>query len=116
VIAVEPGDRMPRGAGGAVGRRDVHPGRGEAIPLQDVSADAVFVSSAWHWLDPDLAVPEIARMLRDSGGLGILSTNMDRPIPWLRVCTSGSLVTRMRTRQPRVPSLSVPRLRATCAR
>jgi SAM-dependent methyltransferase len=60
------------------------PGRGEAIPLPDASADAVFVSSAWHWMDPDLAVPEIARVLRDAGRLAVLSTNMDWPIPWLR--------------------------------
>lgn len=60
-------------------------GRGEAIPLPDASADVVVVSSAWHWLDHDLAVPEIARVLRDGGRLGILSTGMDRPIPWLRI-------------------------------
>jgi len=63
---------------------DVLPGRGEAIPLPNATADAVFVSSAWHWLDPGLAVPEIARVLRYSGRLAVLSTNMDRPIPWLR--------------------------------
>ena len=27
---------------------------------------------------------DIARVLRDSGRLAVLSTNMDRPIPWLR--------------------------------
>lgn len=59
-------------------------GRGEAIPLPDASADAVIVSSAWHWMDPDLAVPEIARVLRDGGRLGVTSTNRDRSIPWLR--------------------------------
>jgi SAM-dependent methyltransferase len=35
-------------------------------------------------MDPDLAVPEMARVLRDGGRLAVLSTNMDRPIPWLR--------------------------------
>ena len=53
-------------------------GRGEAIPLPDASADAVFVSTAWHWFDPALAVPEIARVLRDGGRLGVIWTSRDR--------------------------------------
>ena len=59
-------------------------GRGEAIPLLDASADAVVVSSAWHWMDADLAVPEIGRVLRDGGRFGVVSTNRDRSVAWLR--------------------------------
>ena len=44
-------------------------GRGEVIPLPDASVDAVFVSTAWHRFDPALAIPEIARVLRDGGRL-----------------------------------------------
>jgi SAM-dependent methyltransferase len=84
VIAVEPDDRMRAVLAARSAGVDVEPGRGEAIPLAAASADAVFVSSAWHWMDPSLAVPEIARVLRDGGRLAVLSTNMDRPIPWLR--------------------------------
>jgi SAM-dependent methyltransferase len=84
VIAVEPDDRMRAVLAARSAGVEALPGRGEAIPLPDASADAVFVSSAWHWLDPDLAVPEIARVLRDGGRLAVVSTNMDRPIPWLR--------------------------------
>jgi ubiquinone/menaquinone biosynthesis C-methylase UbiE len=59
VIAVEPDDRMRTVlAARSPGIRAVA-GRGEAIPVPDASADGVFVSSAWHWLDPGLAVPEI---------------------------------------------------------
>src|ERR1700677_1419168 len=70
VVAVEPDDRMR--AVLAAKSPDVRAvaGRGEAIPLSEASADGVFVSSAWHWLDPDLAVPEIARVLRDGGRVG----------------------------------------------
>jgi SAM-dependent methyltransferase len=85
VIAVEPDHRMRAVLAARSPRVAALAGRGEAIPLPAASADAVLVSSAWHWLDPDLAVPEIARVLRDGGRLGVLSTNMDRPIPWLRV-------------------------------
>ena len=36
-------------------------GKAESIPLPDGSADAIFVSSAWHWFDPERAVPELDR-------------------------------------------------------
>lgn len=83
VIAVEPDDRMRAVlAARSPGVRAVA-GRGEAIPLPDASADAVFVSSAWHWLDHDLAVPEIARVLRDGGRLGVIWTSRDRRTDWV---------------------------------
>ena len=43
----------------------------------------MFVSSAWHWLDPDLAVPEIGRVLRDGGRLGVIWTGRDRRADWV---------------------------------
>jgi SAM-dependent methyltransferase len=84
VIAVEPDERMravlaSRSAGVAVLE-----GSAEAIPLPDASADGVFASSAWHWMDPDRAVPEIARVLRDGGRFGLIWTGRERDIPWLR--------------------------------
>jgi SAM-dependent methyltransferase len=83
VIAVEPDDRMRAVlAARSPGVRAVA-GRGEAIPLPDASVDALFISSAWHWLDHDLAVPEIARVLRDGGRLGVLWTSRDRHTDWV---------------------------------
>jgi SAM-dependent methyltransferase len=58
-------------------------GRGEAIPLPDASVDGVFVSTAWHWFDPALAIPEIARVLRDGGRLGVIWTSRDRADDWV---------------------------------
>ena len=83
-ISVEPDPRM------AAVLRDRSPGAqvtrgvGEAIPLADASADAVLVSSAWHWIDPDRAVPEVARVLRDGGRFGVVWTSRDRQVEWLR--------------------------------
>ncbi len=54
-----------------------------AVPLPDASADAVFVSTAWHWLDPERAVPEIARVLRPGGRLGVIWTSRDRDQDWV---------------------------------
>ena len=59
-------------------------GRGESIPLPDAAADAVFVSTAWHWMDHEQAVPEAARVLRDGGRLGLIWTSRDREVDWLR--------------------------------
>jgi SAM-dependent methyltransferase len=84
VVAVEPDPRMAavlraRSAGVAVLR-----GVGEAIPLADASANAVLISSAWHWLDPVRAIPELARVLRDGGRLCVLRTGFDHEASWLR--------------------------------
>jgi SAM-dependent methyltransferase len=84
VIAVEPDARMREVlAARSPGVRVVE-GQGESIPLPDASADAVFVSSAWHWMDPELAVPEIGRVLRDGGRFGLIWTSRDREVDWVR--------------------------------
>jgi SAM-dependent methyltransferase len=83
VIAVEPDDRMRAVLASRSPGVEVLAGRGEAIPLPDASADAVLVSSAWHWMDADLAGTEIARVLRDGGRFGVIWTGRERT-PWLR--------------------------------
>jgi len=83
VIAVEPDDRMRAVlAARSPGVRAVA-GRGEDIPVPDATADGVFISSAWHWLDHGRAVPEIARVLRDGGRLGVIWTGRDRRADWV---------------------------------
>lgn len=83
VIAVEPDERMRSVLQARSADVEVLPGRGESIPLPDASADAVFVSSAWHWMDPNLVVPEIGRVLRDGGRFGVIWTGRQRDIAWL---------------------------------
>src|SRR3984957_12420261 len=60
VVAVEPDTRMREVLARRSPEVDVREGWGEAMPLPDVSPDAVFVSTAWHWLHPGRAGPEIA--------------------------------------------------------
>jgi SAM-dependent methyltransferase len=66
IVAVEPDERMRALLDGAVA------GTAERIPLQDASADAVFVGDAFHWFDAPAALAEIARVLRPRGGLVLL--------------------------------------------
>src|SRR6201999_68315 len=84
VIAVEPDARMRKVLKARSPGVRVVEGRGESIPLPDASADAVFVSSAWHWMDAERAVPEIGRVLRDGGRFGLIWTSRDREVDWVR--------------------------------
>jgi SAM-dependent methyltransferase len=84
VIAVEPDARMRKVLTERTPGVSAVEGRGESIPLPDAFADAVFVSSAWHWMDPELAVPEIGRVLRDGGRFGLIWTSRDREVDWVR--------------------------------
>jgi SAM-dependent methyltransferase len=83
VVAVEPDARMRDVLAARSPATRVLAGRAEEIPLPDGYADAVLVSTAWHWFDLGLAVPEIARVLKDGGRLGVLWTSRDRAEEWV---------------------------------
>jgi SAM-dependent methyltransferase len=84
VFAVEPDARMRKVLAARSPGVRVLEGRGESIPLPDAAADAVFVSSAWHWMDREKTAPEIGRVLRDGGRLGLIWTSRDREVDWVR--------------------------------
>jgi len=83
VYAVDPDPRMTELLARSCPDVEVHEGTAEHIPLPDASVDAVVVASAWHWVDPDAAIPEIARVLRPSGSLCIVWNRRDRTVPWV---------------------------------
>ena len=72
VIAVDPSEGMRTELGRALPDVRVLAGSGESIPLDAGSVDAVLVAQAWHWGDATRAVPEVARVLRPGGRLGLL--------------------------------------------
>ena len=89
VRAVEPDDRMRAVLADRVPGAEVVAGRAEEIPADDSSFDAVMVASAWHWVDEERAVPEVARVLRPGGWLSLLWSGPDRTIDWVRVIFAG---------------------------
>lgn len=54
----------------------------ESIPLADNAFDVVTVATAFHWFDPDLALPEISRVLRPGGVLALTWNERLRTTPF----------------------------------
>jgi SAM-dependent methyltransferase len=59
-------------------------GTAEEIPLPDDSVDTVLVAQAWHWFDPEVAVKEVARVLRPGGRLGLVWNARDERLGWVK--------------------------------
>jgi SAM-dependent methyltransferase len=85
VIAVEPGDGMRAELERAVPEAQALRGAAEDIPVPDSSVDAVTVGQAFHWFRHDEALPELHRVLRPSGGVGLVWNSRDRDSPVQRV-------------------------------
>ena len=59
-------------------------GSGHALPLADNSADLITYAQAWHWMEPEQALPEIRRVLRPGGVLALWWNQTDRSGGWER--------------------------------
>ena len=81
VIAVEPLDGMRAIITREAPAAEALDGRAEAIPLADAEVDAVFVAQAIHWFANDVAIAEIARVLRPGGVLAIVRNEVDDDAP-----------------------------------
>ncbi|SDU82754.1 Methyltransferase domain-containing protein [Arcanobacterium phocae] len=68
---------------------------GEDTRLPASSCDVVFYAQSWHWVDPDAASDEAARILCPGGQLVLLFNQMDVSIPWVkrlsRIMRSGDI-------------------------
>lgn len=83
VIAVDPSPNMLTELSRALPQVATHVGTGEEIPLSDDSVDAVVAGQAWHWVDPARAEPEVRRVLRPGGTLGLIWNVRDESVPWV---------------------------------
>ena len=83
VLATDPLEPMLRHL---VARLPVHVAQAaaERIPLRARSVDAVVGAQAFHWFDLDRALPEIARVLRPGGHVGLVWNLRDERIPWVK--------------------------------
>jgi SAM-dependent methyltransferase len=84
VTAVDPSDGMLAQLRAAVPGVPALRGSAEDIPLPDASADVVLVAQAWHWVDAERAVPEVARVLSPGGRLGLIWNQRDERVAWIR--------------------------------
>ena len=55
----------------------------EALPFPDGTLDAVTVAQAFHWFDAEAALPELQRVLRPGGRLGLIWNARDRSVDWV---------------------------------
>lgn len=84
VVAVDPVPEMLEVLTASLPKTVALLGTAEDIPLEDNSVDAVLVAQAWHWVDPARAVPEVARVLRPGGRLGLVWNTRDERLGWVR--------------------------------
>lgn len=84
VVAVDPIPEMLEVLHSSLPQTRALLGTAEEIPLPDNSVDAVVVAQAWHWVDPDRAIPEVIRVLRPGGSLGLVWNIRDERLGWVR--------------------------------
>jgi SAM-dependent methyltransferase len=114
VVAVEPDQSMLAELHRLLPDVRALAGTAERIPLDDGSVDAIVVGQAIHWFDPELAFPEMARVLAPGGVLAGLWNHEDDRVPWVHglqeVSQSGVTFSRWQDRPRLQPSPSFPDL------
>ena len=92
VTAVEPDDRMRAVLAAPDEGIEVLAGRAEELHANSASYDLVIAASAWHWVDEERAVPEVARVLRACGRLSLVWSGPDRSVDWVRSLWAGGVI------------------------
>ena len=92
VTAVEPDERMRAVLDAGQVDLEVLAGAAEEIPVADSTVDVVIAQSAWHWVDEERAVPEVARVLRPGGRLSLVWSGPDRSVDWMQSLWAGGII------------------------
>jgi SAM-dependent methyltransferase len=82
-LAVEPDVAMCAEMRRRVPGVEVIQGSAESIPLPDRCADGVLIGQALHWFDYELAMNEIARVLKPGGRVAALWNQNDNSVGWV---------------------------------
>jgi SAM-dependent methyltransferase len=91
LTAIEPDDRMRAVLAAADPRVELLAGQAEEIPADSSSFDVVTAQSAWHWVDEERAIPEVARVLRPGGRLALVWNGTNRTVDWMRNLWAGGV-------------------------
>lgn len=83
VMASDPDERMLQLLQQRAPGAHVRTHGAEEIPLPDQIADVVICAQAWHWFDHEVAIPEIARVLKPGGVLALVWNERDESVPWV---------------------------------
>ncbi|HEY4460908.1 MAG TPA: class I SAM-dependent methyltransferase [Pseudonocardiaceae bacterium] len=84
VVAVEPDPDMRATLVEALPGIDAREGTGEALPVEDHSADAICYGQSWHWVEQEAASREARRVLTGDGVLALIWNMPDAQYPWVR--------------------------------
>lgn len=106
VVAVDPIAEMLEVLRSALPATPALLGTAEQIPLPDNSVDAVLVAQAWHWFDPARAIPEVVRVLRPGGRLGLVWNTRDERLGWVKEL--GRIIGREDARDAFEPGVTLP--------
>lgn len=102
VIAVEPVEGMRRKLKMSFPGIEVLAGMAEAIPLPPATAHSIVCAQAFHWFKGSLALPEIHRVLKPRGRLGLIWNVKDESTHWVERLTK--IINRYEGETPRYKS------------
>jgi SAM-dependent methyltransferase len=77
VVAVEPDPDMRAVFARVLPEIELLAGGAEDLPLTDASVDVATAAQAFHWFDPEQALPELHRVIRPGGGIAIVWNEWD---------------------------------------
>ncbi len=84
VFATEPDEAMLAVLRARVPEVSAKVATAEEIPANDRSVDVVVVAQAFHWFDHEVALGEMARVLKPGGHVALVWNVFDQRIPWVR--------------------------------
>lgn len=116
VIAVDPAVEMLAELRARLPQVATAVGTAEAIPLPDRSVDAVVAAQAAHWFELSAAAPELARVLRPGGVLGLVWNVTDVRVPWVAALAKLPEDSHLTTEEERIAGSLAQLLRRTVQR
>jgi len=84
LVAVEPVEPMWKRFASVLPDTPLVAGVAESLPFGNESFDAIVCAQAFHWFDADVALPEIHRVLKHGGRVGLLWNVRDESVGWVR--------------------------------